>query len=290
MSKFEGRVAVVTGAGKGLGNAYARWLAENGCQVVVNNRTHPGVPSSARLLADEINAGGGIAIAHEGAIDEEASAKALIELAIDHFGKLDILVCNAGVMPIKSFAEADLGEMRRTMDINFWGTVFPLQAAWRHMLRKGYGRIVLSGSASGLFGYGQTVVYGGSRAAPVGLARSLVLETPPDADIKINVILPEAYTPMSGAEFDKTVGKDAAKFLRPELVSPVVGWLCGDDCPFNGAMFHAGVGRVARVAVVQTAAVKLGAQPLETLSSTAFDLGSFIEPTDAEAAGAGLMA
>jgi NAD(P)-dependent dehydrogenase (short-subunit alcohol dehydrogenase family) len=275
---FEGRVAVVTGAGKGLGKAYAQWLARHGCAVVVNNRTHLGVPSSAKAVVDEIVAEGGKAVAHEGPIDERISARELIELAVGRFGKLDILVCNAGVMPEGPFASADLDEIERLVRINVLGTIYPLQPAWRHMLETGYGRIVLTGSTVGVYGYPEVAAYGATRSTALGLARSLTLEKPADADIGVNVVMPFAYTGLSADALDKEMPPEVIEAIKPDKIAPIVGWLCHERNRHSGKIFHASAFKVTRVALVESAPVTVDPADVTALSNAPFDLEPLFEP------------
>ncbi len=279
---MKGRVAIVTGAGKGLGKAYARWLAERGCAVVVNNRIHPGVASTARALVEEITATGGKAVAHEGPVDDQASAQEMIQTALREFGRLDILICNAGVMPEGPFAEIGVDELERTVHTNIWGAVHPLQAAWKHMLGTGYGRIVVSGSAVGLYGHPSGVIYGTTRSAMVGLARGLALEAPKGSDIGVNVINPLAYTPMSSTQMDRNRGAEASAMnLPPEKVATVVGFLCSEACKLTGAIFHAGGGKVSRVAIIESQSIPVESLSMETVAKLSFEGSLDHEPKQA---------
>jgi NAD(P)-dependent dehydrogenase (short-subunit alcohol dehydrogenase family) len=286
---MEGRVAIVTGAGKGLGKAYALWLARQGCAVVVNNRIHPGVPSSAQLVVDEIVAEGGKAIAHEGAIDLASSGPELVELALGNFGRLDILICNAGIMPEGPFADADPEELARLLSINVLGTIYPLQAAWRHMLSTGYGRIVLTGSTVGILGYEGVAPYGASRATALGLARSLTLEKPKDADIGINVVMPFAYTNMSAEAIDLVMDSAVIEAVKPDKIAPIVGWLCSAQCKHQASIFHASSLKVARIGIVQSAPVSVDPEDVTALSQTPFSLEPLFEPKDSTAAVGALL-
>jgi len=287
---MHGRVAIVTGAGKGLGKAYALWLAAHGCAVVINNRVHPGVPSTAALLATEIVANGGRAIAHEGAIDDLTAAADLIRLAIDHFGRLDILICNAGVMPEGPFAEADMAELARAVDINLWGAIYPLQAAWRHMNAVGYGRIVLSGSTVGLYGHADHALYGATRSAMVGLARSLALEAPSDSDIGINVILPQAFTNLYARQLPEHLRKEAGRGLSPDSVAPVAGWLCSEQCRVSGMIFNTGGGRVSRAAIIESVSIPVESLDMDIITSPTFLPDAANEPGSAAQSAARMKA
>ena len=268
---MKGRVAIVTGAGKGLGKAYAKLLAQRGCSVVVNNRIHPGVASTARALVEEITAAGGKAVAHEGPVDDPAAAQDMIQTALREFGRLDILVCNAGVMPEGPFAEAGIEDLERTVEANIWGTVHPLQAAWRHMIGTGYGRIVVSGSSVGLYGHPGGAIYGTTRSAMVGLARSVALEAPEGSDIRINVINPLAYTPMSSKQMDRNQGAEVASNKLPtEKVAVAVAFLCSEACTLTGAIFHAGGGRVSRAAIVESQSIPVEDLSMEAVANLSF--------------------
>ena len=281
---FEGRVAAITGAGKGLGRAYALWLAQHGCAVIVNNRAHPGTPSSAQAVVDEIIHGGGTAIAHAGAIDDKDSAADLVQCAIDHFGKLDILICNAGIMPEAPFANVELDEIGNLININLLGTIYPLQAAWRHMLSTGYGRIVLTSSTVGIYGHAGVGAYGASRGAIIGLARSLTLETPTGVDIKVNTIMPFAYTSMSANSINEAMDEVAIEAIKPDKIAPTVGWLCSETCNQRGAIFHASALKVTRVGIVESAPVTVDANDVEKLSDAPFSLEPVFEPIDSVSA------
>ena len=256
---FSGRTAIVTGAAKGLGRAYARWLAARGCAVVVSNRLAADGSSAAQATVDEIVAAGGRAIAHDGPVESETAAAAMADLALRHFGGIDIFVSNAGVVRWADFGSVGIDAMREVIDINLWGCVYGLKAVWPAMLATGYGRIVLTGSSAGLWGQVQSPAYGMSKAAMVGLARSIALDTEEEADIRINLIAPAAYTPMSAAHF----GEQWADYASADKVAPVVGWLCSDRCRSSGGIYHAGAGHVRRVQILEG--------PLHNLSEGTLD-------------------
>jgi NAD(P)-dependent dehydrogenase (short-subunit alcohol dehydrogenase family) len=277
---FAGQVAAVTGAGKGLGKAYALWLANHGCAVVVNNRSHPDTPSSARILVDEILAAGGRAVAHEGSVDDPVSAESLVATAVESFGHLDILICNAGVMPEAPLADMSVEDIQRVVGINVLGTILPLRAAWRHMLGRGYGRIVLTGSTVGVYGHQNVAAYGATRAGAVGLARSLTLEAPPGTDIGVNVIMPFAYTNMSAVSIDQGMGAGLSEMIKPDAIAPVVGWLCSQANAHRGHIFHASSLRTSRIGIVETAPVAVDPLDVAALNSADFDLEPIFEPAD----------
>ncbi|HWU04090.1 MAG TPA: SDR family oxidoreductase, partial [Novosphingobium sp.] len=175
---FTGRTAIITGAAKGLGRAYALWLAARGCAVVASNRPAAAGPSPLHALVAQIRQSGGRAIAHEGAVEDPQAAAEAVDLACRHFGPPAIFLSNAGVQAWRDFATASLADMRALLDINLWGAILGLKAVWPAMLEAGYGRVVLTSSSAGLWGQQRSADYGASKAAMVGLARSVALDVP----------------------------------------------------------------------------------------------------------------
>jgi NAD(P)-dependent dehydrogenase (short-subunit alcohol dehydrogenase family) len=277
---FSGRVALITGAGKGLGRAYAHWFAARGCTVVVNNRTHPGIPSSAAEVVEEIRGLGGRASVDEHAVDDEAGARDMVEGVVAEFERLDILVCNAGVSHIVPFKDLRLEDLKRLVDINIWGTVYPLHAAWPHMLAAGYGRLVITSSGVGFYGAPGFGAYGLTKSAMLGITRSLAQEVPAEADIRVNMVLPLAHTPMSA----RTIG-GGSDDLKPEMVAPVVGWLASEACAESGMILHVGAGSVTRARILESERARAEdageAAWLRTLNETI----EVAEPANARAAG-----
>ncbi len=245
-TRLDGKVVLVTGAGKGLGRAYALWLAQHGACVVVNNRVHPDRPSSAQAVVDEIRAAGGQAVADGHAVETEEGGQAMVQAALDTWGRLDAVVCNAGITSPAPYDQLSAAEFHRVMDINFWGSTYPVLAALPHMAQTGYGRIVTTLSTAGLFGQAQSAYYGASRSALIGFMRSLALDVPADKDIRFNMISPAGYTDMARAHIDPKF----EEFMSSEKVAPVVGWLVSDRCQRSGLILHAGCGRVRRVQIV----------------------------------------
>lgn len=255
---FTGRVAIVTGASKGLGRTYARWLAARGCAVVASNRPAPDGSASAQGVVDEIRAAGGRAVAHSGPVQSPEAAAAMVALAEAEFGSPDIFVSNAGVQAFRHFSTVTLEEMRELLDINLWGVIVGLKAVYPGMVAKGYGRIVLTGSSAGLWGQMQSADYAASKAAMVGLARTIAIDLPQDADIRINVVAPAAYTPMSASSFDPRW----ADYASAEKVAPVVGWLCSDACQTSGGIYHTGAGNVRRAQILEGPVHRLDEAPV----------------------------
>jgi NAD(P)-dependent dehydrogenase (short-subunit alcohol dehydrogenase family) len=241
--RFDGRVALVTGAGRGLGRAYAEWLAGRGAKVVVNNRTHPGRGSTAQAVVDAIRGSGGVAVADGNAVETEAGGKAMVEAAFDAFGRLDVIVCNAAISFDRvAFEEMPVAQHREAMEINYWGSVYPVHAALKHMKQSNYGRVVFSTSTAGCFGQAGMTSYGSTKTAVLGLARCLAVENA-ERNLRFNCISPFAVT---GEAVARIVPPALHAQLAPEKVAPMVGWLCSEGCTQNGMVFFAGGGRFRR--------------------------------------------
>ena len=246
-----GRVVVVTGASNGLGRSYALWLAANGARVMVNNRLAPDGRSTASQVAAEIRARGGIALADDHSVADEAGCRAIVAATLAEFGRVDAVVCNAGQSAPIDVHAPDLAEFRAVMDVNFWGSVTLALAALPYMLDSGWGRIVLTTSGAGWFGDPGSAFYGASKSALLGFARSLALDVHGRG---VNMISPSAFTSMS-ARFN--LGQRTNDAMSPDLVAPVVGWLCSDACDRSGLVLHAGCGRVRRIMVYGGPAVDI---------------------------------
>lgn len=258
---FSGRTAIITGASKGLGRAYAHWLAAHGCAVVASNRPAPDGSSSAQAVVEEIIGAGGRAVAHDGSVQTPNAAADMMRIARDHFGMPDIFVSNAGVQAFRDFGTVTLEEMDDLLDINLRGVLVGLKAVWPAMIAGGYGRIVLTSSSAGLWGQIGSVDYAASKAAMVGIARSLAIDVPQGANIRTNVIAPAAYTPMSAASIDSKW----ADYASPDHVAPVVGWLCSDRCTTSGGIYHAGGGHVRRAQILEGAVHRLEEGDIDTV-------------------------
>jgi NAD(P)-dependent dehydrogenase (short-subunit alcohol dehydrogenase family) len=256
---FQGRVAVVTGAGRGIGRAHAHLLADRGASVVVNDLggSMQGVGSDAgpaSNVAAEIAGAGGVAIADHNDVATTSGAKALVEAAVEQFGRVDILINNAGIIRWAGMPEVDADNLAKHLAVHVGGSFNTTRAAWPHMVEQRYGRIVMT-SSSGLFGLLENLSYATAKAGVVGLARSLMTEGAAH-DIKVNVIAPAAMTRMAGrsaGETDALDGADASTFsaMAPDLVAPMVAFLAHEDCPVSGEIYAAGGGRFARVFIAQ---------------------------------------
>ncbi len=256
--RFDGRVAVITGAGRGLGRAYALLLAARGAKVVVNDLggairgdlDAPGADISvAQSVVDEIVAAGGEAIANTDSVATPEGGKAIVQAALDKWGRIDVLVHNAGNVRYGSIRELSSGDLHAVLDVHLLGAFHVVQAAFGPMCDAGYGRIVLTSSVGGLYGNERCVNYGISKSAMLGLNNIAALEGE-EHNVKCNVIVPGAVTRMAE-------GLDISQYppMEPELVAPVVGWLSHEQCPVTGEMIASMAGRVARMFVAETEGV-----------------------------------
>lgn len=242
---FDGKVAVITGAGGGLGREHALELARRGARVVVNDLggAVDGSGSSAtpaEQVVKEIEALGGEAVANADSVATPEGGEAVIGAALDSFGQIDIVINNAGILRDKTFAKMTPDLLDPVIDVHLKGAFNVTRPAWDHMKERGYGRIVNTASNAGILGnFGQTN-YGAAKMGLVGLTRVLAQEGA-KYNIKANAIAPIARTRMT----EELLGPLAEK-LDPETVAPVVAWLVHEDCPVTGEIYSVGGGRVAR--------------------------------------------
>jgi len=245
MIDFQDRVALVTGAGRGLGASHARLLASRGAAVVVND---PGVATdgtaSEARPADEVVAevkeAGGAAIADYGSVSNPDDAEAMVQRAIDEFGRIDIVVNNAGILRDKAFHNLEWPNLEAVLDVHLKGAFFVTQPAFRHMREQSYGRIVMTSSNSGLLGNFGQANYGAAKMGLVGLSNVLAIEGA-KYGISSNVIAPVARTRMT----EDLLGP-LAEYVSPEQVTPMVVYLCSEENPYTHEIFSAGGGRYAR--------------------------------------------
>jgi NAD(P)-dependent dehydrogenase (short-subunit alcohol dehydrogenase family) len=227
MSDFNGRVAIVTGAGNGLGRSHARGLARLGAKVAVSDLS----ASAAHAVAEEIEAEGGSAIAIATDVADPAAVQALVERVIGEWGQIDILVNNAGILRDKSMAKLELDDFELVLKVHLTGSFNCTKAVWEHMKARQYGRIVLTSSSSGIFGnFGQTN-YGSAKAAMIGMMNCLAIEGA-KYDIRINSLAPTAATQMT----EGLITPEAAAMLSPETVTPAVLYLVGENAPTKTIM------------------------------------------------------
>jgi NAD(P)-dependent dehydrogenase (short-subunit alcohol dehydrogenase family) len=248
---FDGKVALITGAGGGLGRQHALLLAARGALVVVNDLggavdgTGSDVGAAQRVV-DEIKAAGGDAAADTNSVATREGGEAIVQTALDAFGRIDIVVNNAGILRDKSFGNMTPEMVDAVLDVHLRGAFHVTQPAWQHLREQGYGRIVSTSSASGLFGNFGQANYGAAKMGLVGFTRVLAVEGA-KYNIKANAVAPLALTRMT----EPLLGPLGAK-VAPEFVSPLVCYLAHDSCEATGRVFSAGGGRIAEVFIAET--------------------------------------
>ncbi|MDW7740130.1 MAG: SDR family oxidoreductase [Bacillota bacterium] len=249
--RFDGKVAVITGAGGGLGKAYALLLASRGAKVVVNDLggTFDGSGSDttpAQMVVNEIKSAGGEAVANYDSVAEWESAQNIIETAIDKYGRLDILINNAGILRDKSLLKMEMEDYRKIMSVHLDGTFYCTKAAFAGMKDQTYGRIVSTASAAGLYGNFGQVNYGAAKMGIAGMMNCVAQEGA-RYNIKANTIVPTAGTRLTFTVMpEEVIGK-----VKPDYVAPIVAWLCSEKCEESGKMFSAGGGYFSRAAIVE---------------------------------------
>lgn len=257
---FKGRVAIVTGAGGGLGRQHALALAARGAKVVVNDLGGArdgsgGSVSAAQAVVDEIKAAGGEAIANGASVTDFAAVQAMVKQAVDAWGRVDILVNNAGILRDKSFAKMELADFQLVVDVHLMGAVNCTKAVWALMNEQKYGRIVMTTSSTGLYGnFGQSN-YGAAKLALVGLMQTLSIEGAKN-DIRVNCLAPTAATRMTEDLFPK----DMLEAFQPEAVVPAMLVLASQDAP-NRTVLCAGAGVFEAAHITLTQGVWLGIGP-----------------------------
>ncbi len=275
--RFDGRVAIITGAGGGLGRAHALELARRGAQVLVNDLggALDGSGSSkfaADRVVDEITALGGVAAANHDSVATPEGGQAIVRAAVDAFGRVDVLINNAGILRDKAFHKMDDTMIAAVIDVHLKGALYVSQPAYALMREQGYGRIVNTSSASGLFGNFGQANYGAAKAGLAGLTRVLALEGASHG-IKVNAIAPIAATRMT-----EDILGDLAARVSPESVSPLVAYLAHEQCSVNGHVYSVAGGRIARIFVAETQGVVLATNTAEQVQASL----SLIDEMDAE--------
>jgi NAD(P)-dependent dehydrogenase (short-subunit alcohol dehydrogenase family) len=251
---FDGRVAVISGAGGGLGRDYALLLAARGAKVVVNDlgtsRRGEGADlGMAQAVVDEIRAAGGEAIANGDSVATAAGGRAIVQAALDTWGRVDVLVHNATINRAGPFRDMVFEDFSDVIDVHLYGAFHLAKAAFPRMCDQGYGRIVLVSSIAGLYGDRNIAAYAAGKGAVIGLANTLALEGA-EHGVTANCIVPAARTRLAE-------GRDTDEFppWGPELVAPAAGWLAHESCTASGELFVALAGRMATAYVTETRGV-----------------------------------
>lgn len=269
MIRFDGRVAIVTGAGSGLGRSHAKALAARGAKVVVNDLgvdVAGGGRSSigADAVVAEIKAAGGTAVANYDSVSDPASAAGIVKTALDEFGTVDILVANAGFLRDKSFEKIDLVDFDAVLRVHLQGTVYVAKAAWPVMKAKNYGRVIVTTSAAGLYGnFGQTN-YAAAKAGIVGFMLALK-EEGAKHNVLANAIAPVAFTRMLAT----IVPQQLEQRLRPEVATAGVLYLASEQCKATGCVLEAGDNHFALARLVKAKGVTLSAAEAVTPEAVA---------------------
>jgi len=272
--RFDDRVAIVTGAGSGLGRSHAMLLASRGAKVVVNDPGGAvdgsgGQHAVADKVVAEIKAAGGQAVANYNSVADMESAQNIVDTAVNTWGRCDILVNNAGILRDKAFNNMTMEDFEFTVQVHFMGTVYCTKAAWPIMRKQQYGRVVVTTSGSGTVGnFGQSN-YGAAKMAVNGLINVLRLEGA-KYNVLCNAISPSARTRMT----EDLIPPHIAVFMKPELVSPAVAWLCSEECNANGEIIGATAGNYARVQYFQSEGVQFDPDEPVTIEMVAERMGT----------------
>ena len=257
---YNGKVVIVTGAGGGLGRCHALEFARRGAKVVVNDLGGAvdgsgGSSEAADKVVEEIKTAGGEAISNGSSVTDDAGVANMVQQAMDAYGRIDVLVNNAGVLRDKSFAKMEIADFDFVVDVHLFGTVKPTKAVWPIMKEQGYGRIMVTSSSSGLYGnFGQSN-YGAAKLGVVGFINTLKLEGQKD-NIHINALAPVAWTRMTS----NLMPPEMEEALAPEQVTPAVVFMCSEQAP-TGKIICAGAGAYAAAQIVETRGMYLGTAP-----------------------------
>ena len=257
---FTDKVVIVTGAGGGLGKSHALEFARRGATVVVNDLGGAmdgsgGSSEAAEAVVAEIKEAGGEAIANGSSVTDDAGVDNMIKQTMNAYGRIDVLVNNAGVLRDKSFAKMEIDDFTFVVDVHLFGTMKPTKAVWPIMKEQGYGRIMVTSSSSGLYGnFGQSN-YGAAKLGVVGFMNTLKLEGQKD-NIHINALAPVAWTRMT----ENLMPAEMEDMLTPERVTPAVVFMCSEGAP-TGKIICAGAGAYTSAAIVETKGAYLGENP-----------------------------
>jgi NAD(P)-dependent dehydrogenase (short-subunit alcohol dehydrogenase family) len=263
---FEGRVAIVTGAGNGLGRAHALGLAARRCKVVINDfggaRDGSGGSSEAAdKVVAEIAALGGEAMAAPCSVTDEKGVADMVKAAMEKWGRIDILVNNAGILRDKTFSKMEIADFRTVLDVHLVGSTICTKAVWDIMRAQNYGRIVLTSSSSGIYGNFGQANYGAAKMAMVGLMNVLCQEGAKN-DIRVNTLAPTAATRMT----EELLPPQALELMKPELITPGVLYLVSQDAPTR-CILGAGAGAFARTMIYETDGVYIDDPSVEKVAA-----------------------
>ena len=284
---FDGRVAVVTGAGGGIGRGYARLLAARGARVVVND-LGGGVDgrgaggAAADRVVGEIRAAGGVAIGNADSVSTPEGGRAIVQSALDEFGRLDIVINNAGILRDGTLHKMTPEAFESVISVHLLGSFYVSQPAYVHMRAAGYGRLVMTTSAAGLYGNFGQVNYSAAKLGLVGMAKSIAHEGA-NYGVKANVIAPVALSRMT----EGLISEEMAAAFLPEAIAPVVAYLAHEECVLSGEVLSAYGGHVGRVFVGETKGITMAGLSVEDVAANiaqVIDTTQFEVPTDPNAA------
>ncbi len=255
--RFDGQVAIVTGAGGGLGRQHALELARRGAKVLINDLGGSmdgsgGNSAAAEAVVAEIKAFGGEAIANGSSVTDDAGVALMVKQAMDTWGRIDILIANAGILRDKTFAKMEIADFELVLNVHLMGTVKPAKAVWEIMRAQNYGRIVVTTSSSGMYGNFGQANYGAAKLGIIGFMNTLRLEGQKN-NIHVNAISPVAATRMT----ENLMPPEVLERLKPEYVTPGVVYLASEEAP-TGAILTAGAGAFAMTRLYETEGVYLG--------------------------------
>ena len=293
--RFDGQAAIVTGAGRGVGRCHALALASRGAKVVVADLggTLDGSGASsepADEVVNEIEAAGGEAVASYASVADEAGAASIVETAIDAFGRVDVVINNAGIGDPELFEDQTPEQFRKMLAVQYLGTVYVTKAAWPHMMNARSGRIVNTCSEGPLGIHEKMTSYGGAKGGVIGFTLALAAEGP-KYGISVNGFSPRAFTRLSAPEvmakvydLPKEVFETSMVAYPPELASPAAVYLAHESCPLNGVMLVCGGGQVLRMAVMQNTGITSDDMSVETIAS---NIDQIVDMRDAQSVGIG---